>query len=141
MRYFPCDAMRIVDGAAVAERPVIDSRTSISLPCAAVRVPDVPLDTTASRAPRPLTTRPIPTYSTGGLDGVHCILSCPGLSTTAKGRASGIVRLPPRQTTVMSKSGAPNLTGGKKAAHDKAEFEIVRSKTANPTTCPRHAWQ
>jgi hypothetical protein len=39
----------------------------------------------------------------------------------------------------MSKSGALNLTGGKKAAHDKAEFEIVRPKTVNPTTYPRHA--
>jgi hypothetical protein len=33
----------------------------------------------------------------------------------------------------MSESGALNLTGGKKAARDKAEFEIVRPRTAKPT--------
>jgi hypothetical protein len=37
MRYFPCDAMRIVDGAAVAERPVIDSRASVQYHCLALR--------------------------------------------------------------------------------------------------------
>ena len=58
MRYLLRDAMRIADGAEVADRAEIDSRASIQHPAtiAAVRVPDVPFDTTALRAPRPLTT-------------------------------------------------------------------------------------
>ena len=58
MRYLPCDAVRIADGAEVADRPEIDLRASIQYPATitAVRLPNVPFDTTALRAPRPLTT-------------------------------------------------------------------------------------
>lgn len=59
MRYLQCDAVRKADGTRkiVADRSEIDSRASMSLPCAAVRVPDVSLDITALGAPRPFTTR------------------------------------------------------------------------------------
>jgi len=51
MRYLQCDAMRIADGTRkVAERLEIDLGAFTLLPRAAVRVPDLPFDTTALRA-------------------------------------------------------------------------------------------
>jgi hypothetical protein len=93
-----CYAMQwgfIADGAEVADRPEIDSRASIQylVTIAAVRVPDVPFDTTALRAPRPLTTR-LYLLHWGPRMVSTVLLSCPIPSRTTKDRASGIIRLP-----------------------------------------------
>jgi hypothetical protein len=93
--YLLRDAMGIADGAEVADRPEIDSRASIQhlVTIAAVRVPDVPFDTTASRAPRPLTTR-LYLLHWGPRMVSTVLLSCPISSTTTKDRAGGIISLP-----------------------------------------------
>jgi hypothetical protein len=65
------------------------------------------------------------------------LLSCPISNKTAKGRASGIIRLPATDGDV--ESGALNLMLGKKAARNKAEFEIVsaRDRKADDVTASR----